>query len=151
MSQTFSYKQALLQYRASGTMSRELYAALTRLVQVVLRSKGVAGEQTLEEVQGAFFEKLLKFKSVFYLRLELYAESQTRSFLAMTINSVAVTTLNPLAHSIAIDVSTGPDEVRRTDGSLVSQGVRERGVFTAVVVWHAPNWIVRDVDLDAQQ
>lgn len=88
MSQTFSYKQALLQYRASGQMSRELYAALVRLVQIVLRSKGVSGEQTIEEVQGAFFEKLLKFKSVFYLRLELYAESQTRSFLAMTINSV---------------------------------------------------------------
>lgn len=88
MSQTFSFKTALLQYKASGQMSRELYAALSRLIQVVLRSKGIAEAQVLEEVHGAFFEKLLRFKSVFYLRLELYAESQTRAFLAMTINSV---------------------------------------------------------------
>lgn len=88
MSQAFSYKHALLNYKASGKMSTELYTALVRLTRIVLRSKGVSNEQTLEDVQSAFFEKLLKFKSLFYLRLELYGESQTRSFLAMTIGSV---------------------------------------------------------------
>lgn len=88
MSQSFSFKQALLDYKARGNMSKDLFAQLSRLVQIVLRSKGVSTQQTLEEVQSAFFEKLLKFKSVFYLKLDLYAESQVRSFLAMTINSV---------------------------------------------------------------
>ncbi|PKL77652.1 MAG: hypothetical protein CVV27_04865 [Candidatus Melainabacteria bacterium HGW-Melainabacteria-1] len=88
MSQTFSYKQALLHYKACGEMTRELFTSLSRLVQIVLRSKGISAQQTIEEVQSAFFEKLLKFKSVFYLKLELYAESQVRSFLAMTVNSV---------------------------------------------------------------
>ena len=88
MTQPFSYKISLLDYKASGRMSSELYRQLSRLVQIVLRTKGVASNELLEDVQSAFFEKLLKFKGLFYTRLALYDEKQVRSFLAMTINSV---------------------------------------------------------------
>lgn len=85
---TFSYKSALLAYRASGQMDAELYRQLVRLVRVVLRSKGISTPQLYDEIESAFFEKLLKFKGLFYTRLRLYSEAQTRSFLSMTIHSV---------------------------------------------------------------
>jgi len=88
MNAIFNYKTALLTYRASGQMPRELYEQLTRLVRVVLRSKGVDNASVYDEVQSAFFEKILKFKSLFYTKLALYSEAQTRSFLSMTIHSV---------------------------------------------------------------
>ncbi|HEY9838817.1 MAG TPA: hypothetical protein V6D23_00075, partial [Candidatus Obscuribacterales bacterium] len=114
MSQTFSYKQSLLQYKATGKISRELYQNLTRLVDIVLRSKGVASDQIIEDVRSGFFEKLLKFKSIFYLKLELYAESQTRSFLAMTINSVLTDYYRreKLERSSSLDALEVPEQER---------------------------------------
>jgi RNA polymerase sigma factor (sigma-70 family) len=90
MNHTFSYKEALLNYQKTGSLSRELYFELSRLVQIVLRTKGISAEHIHDEIRSAFFEKLLKFKRVFYLKLELYSEKQARSFLAMTVNSLLI-------------------------------------------------------------
>lgn len=88
MQNSFSFKAALLEYRTSGNMPRSLYQQLCRLVQIVLRSKGICSQSVYDEVQGAFLEKLLRFQSSFYVRLELHAEKQARSFLSLTVSSV---------------------------------------------------------------
>lgn len=88
MQDTFSFKDTLLAYRSSGKMSRELYRQLCRLVQVVLRSKGISSQTVHDEVLGAFLEKLLRFRSSFYVRLEVHQEKQVRSFLSLTVSSV---------------------------------------------------------------
>lgn len=90
MNNEFSFKSELLAYRQQGKMSRALYAALVRMIHISLRSKGVSSEDVIADVQSAFFEKLLKFKAVFYLKLQLYSEGQTRSFLNMTVSSVLI-------------------------------------------------------------
>lgn len=88
MSEPFSYKTSLLAYRASGKMSKDLYLQLSRLIQIVLRAKGVESQTVIDDVHSAFFEKLLKFKGLFYTKLALYDERQVRSFLSLTIGSV---------------------------------------------------------------
>lgn len=69
-------------------MSRQLFQQLLTLVQKVLYAKGVKDSHLHAEICSAFCEKLLKFKSLFYTKLQLYSEAQTRSFLAMTVRSV---------------------------------------------------------------
>lgn len=85
---SFSYKEHLLHYQGSGEMSRDLFNNLVQLIKWVLSQKGIRDSYVYEEVQGAFFEKLLKFKTMFYTRLRAYQENQVRAFLKMTIKSV---------------------------------------------------------------
>lgn len=90
MSQTFSFKEALLTYQSEGNMSRELFIQLQRYAQLVLRSKGVQSAELIEDVFGLFLEKLLNFKSVVYLKMRLYNEKQVRSLISLTLHSVLI-------------------------------------------------------------
>ena len=65
----------------------------------------------------------------------------------MTTHSIKSTLIQPLAYSVEIDLSTGPDEVWGANGAIVSPGKAERGLMTAVLVFQAQHWLVREVDL----
>jgi DNA-directed RNA polymerase specialized sigma24 family protein len=86
----FSYKEALLLYQSQGQMSKELFRHLHQLVALVLRSKGIQAPSLIDEIFSQFLEKLLNFKSSFYIKMRLFQEKQVRSFLSMTIQSVLI-------------------------------------------------------------
>ena len=69
----------------------------------------------------------------------------------MNAHSAEPTMLNPLMYSIAIDLSTGPDQVLRADGTVVDPGKLEHGVMTTIVTYRYSSWVVREVNLDPDE
>lgn len=68
---------------------------------------------------------------------------------ALLITSQEVRELNPLAYSIVMDVTSGPDAIWTTAGRLVDPGRASAGRLTIVVVFHVDRWIIREVQVDA--
>lgn len=68
-----------------------------------------------------------------------------------TVHSAEPSTLNPLMYAVALNLTTGPDRVLRTDGTVVSPGKRERGLMTAVMTRRGSQWTVREVSLEPDQ
>ena len=66
----------------------------------------------------------------------------------IVVRNRETTAINPMAYSIAADVSTGPDVLRGVDGSLLDAGRIRTGTMTVVVLLHGESWTVRGVQLD---
>jgi hypothetical protein len=69
----------------------------------------------------------------------------------MDVQTGSRTMLNPLAYSIELDVTSGPDSLWTSDGRMLQEGSRAHGRMTVVVVYHATEWLVREVQLDPDQ
>lgn len=64
------------------------------------------------------------------------------------VKSQRTMALAPLVYNVALDVATGPDEVRDLDGRLIDAGVVEGGLMTLVVYFQDGSWLVRGVELE---
>ncbi len=67
---------------------------------------------------------------------------------SLLITSQKVRQLNPLAYSIVLDLTSGPDAIWTTTGRLVDPGHVSAGRLTVVVVYHVDRWIIREVQVD---
>ena len=56
--------------------------------------------------------------------------------------------LNPLAYSVALDVTTGPDALWTDAGELLDPGSLGGGTMTLILVQQGAHWVVRGVQLD---
>jgi len=64
------------------------------------------------------------------------------------VHSASTEEISPLAFSVTLEVTTGPDDVYGADGELMERTTNARGRTTVWVVRQGAVWVVRGVTLD---
>lgn len=67
---------------------------------------------------------------------------------ALLVTGTTVEPINPLAYTVKLEVTTGPDALWSSSGSLLDPGTTEHGRMTLIVVNQRNAWLVREVQLD---
>jgi hypothetical protein len=63
------------------------------------------------------------------------------------IESTSIKMLNPLAFSVVLEITTGPDETFTANGTRLEKTTQVSGSATVIVVHQAGAWLTRGVDL----
>lgn len=66
----------------------------------------------------------------------------------LVVTATTVEQINPLAYTVKLDVTTGPDALWSSTGSLLDPGAVEHGRMTLVMVNQRNAWLVREVQLE---
>lgn len=66
----------------------------------------------------------------------------------LLVTGTTVEPINPLAYTVKLEVTTGPDALWSSNGSLLDPGTTEHGRMTLVVVNQRNAWLVREVQLE---